>query len=276
MSALVSRPFPPTTGSPGLVQGAYGDSGNLELVVPASDQGFWVFWFNADPVEHHTGAALRCWSGGLHVPGPPVHAARITQLRAGPRYLEVLSCGGGALYRQYWTPDAGFVDAGAVATGGSVLACSAVAESDGALHAYAAHDDGSLVHLQASLAAYPHLAWTATPRDGRADRVELVELDGTLVVTTATATGLWARAVRTRAATVGIDRAGRVQVETAGRVEHPWPHLHADELAAADTTLDGGRIDVVLRAGDQLLHAHGRPQSWSEPEVMVSRIWIAS
>ena len=42
---------PSARGVPGLVQGVYGEVGNLELVVPGAD-GLWVYWFNADPVDH--------------------------------------------------------------------------------------------------------------------------------------------------------------------------------------------------------------------------------
>lgn len=54
---LSERPLPPVTGSVGITQGGYGDRGNLELVAPDPDDGFWVFWFNGDALEHRSGAA---------------------------------------------------------------------------------------------------------------------------------------------------------------------------------------------------------------------------
>jgi hypothetical protein len=63
--AILREAWPEVAGRPGLTQGRYGAAGNLELVVPAVDDGLWVGWFNRDPVESHAGAAVQRWSGAL-------------------------------------------------------------------------------------------------------------------------------------------------------------------------------------------------------------------
>lgn len=151
---IVSTDLPALTGSPWVTQGAYGDAGNLELVAPAADDGFWVFWFNADPVDHQQGAAVRCWSGGLHVfAGHRVQAARITQVQRGPRFLEALALSDGTLHRLYWTPEDGFVHAGPIATG--IADTSAVVEQPAGLHVDVRRTDGTFVRLVGDASAYP-------------------------------------------------------------------------------------------------------------------------
>jgi hypothetical protein len=159
-SALRTAELPALVGRPGLAQGVYGDVGNLELVAPAADRGFWVFWFNADEIEHRQGAAVGEWSGGLHVDtGGALNAAHISQVAAGPGFLEVLAVAtGGALQRLHWTPADGFVDDGALAR--DVRCTSAMVETrDGALHALAVDAGGRLLHLHATAVGYPQVDW---------------------------------------------------------------------------------------------------------------------
>jgi hypothetical protein len=229
MVDLTSAPLPPLAGSPGLVQGSYGDAGNLELAVPAADSGIWIFWFNADPVDHRAGAAIRCWSGGLHVfAGHRVQAARISQLRAGPNYLELLALSDARLHRLYWTPEDGFVDAGVIAT--DIASTSPVHEGKDALRIDVRTLDGAARRLIGNMDRYPSVAWTTAADDD--------------------------------------------PIEARPTVPAGLPDVAYDDLAWAETTLDGGRIDVVLRTGRELFHVHGRSSAWSEPERIVSRVWL--
>ena len=119
---LIDRPLPPVSGSSGLTQGRYGDRGNLELVAPDLHDGFWVFWFNGDAVQHRHDVLHGSWSAGLHVPtgGRRLLSVRITQVPFGPDYLEVIGrLATTGLHRWYWTPADGFVDGGAVAPASS-------------------------------------------------------------------------------------------------------------------------------------------------------------
>jgi hypothetical protein len=160
MKRLVTVSIPPVTGSPGLVQGSYGDAGNLELAVPAIDDGIWIFWFNADPVEHEAGAAMGCWSGGLHVfGGRAVDAARISQVQAGPNFLELLALSARTLHRLYWTPERGFVDAGPIAT--DVADVSPVRETGTELLVDVVDVHGARYLLAGDKLRYPNVAWTA-------------------------------------------------------------------------------------------------------------------
>lgn len=227
MPRLVTEPLPAVAGSPGLAQGAYGDVGNLELAVPAADDGIWVFWFNADRVEHHAGAAQGCWSGGLHVfAGHRVEAARITQVQAGPRYLELLALSAQVLHRLYWTPERGFVDAGPIAP--DVAAASPVRELPEQLQIEVLGTDGISRVLVGDKLRYPNVAWAA--REG--------------------------------------ERSTTGEQPPVG-----FPDLPHDALAWCATTLDGGRIDAVLRTGTELAHVHGNAGAWSDPVAIVSQVW---
>jgi hypothetical protein len=162
--ALLREAWPEVAGRPGLTQGRYGAAGNLELVVPATDDGLWVGWFNHDPVESHAGAAVRHWSGALRFArGHRYRSADITQVDAGPDFLEVVArTTDGALRRHVWSPGPGFVDHGELAA--DVASCSAVVQSpaDGSLQVAVAGRDGRVRLLRASPGpAYPTLAFEA-------------------------------------------------------------------------------------------------------------------
>jgi hypothetical protein len=149
---LVREAWPEVTGRPGLTQGRYGAAGNLELVVPAVDDGLWVGWFNRDPVESHTGAAVQRWSGALRFArGNGYVSADVTQVDAGPDFLEVVArTTGGTLRRHVWSPGPGFVDHGELA--GAVASSSAVVQgpADGSLHVAVAGRDGRVRVLRGS------------------------------------------------------------------------------------------------------------------------------
>lgn len=269
--------LPPLAGSAGLTQGAYGDVGNLELVSPAADGGLWVFWFNADEVEHRQGAARRCWSGGLHVfAGHEVTAARISQVASGPRFLEALALTADAeLHRLYWTPTEGFVHAGVLAP--DVVAASATVEAHGALHVLVVGLDATVSHLQAPLAGYPAVRWTSRSIAPRASALALgPDLSAVLVVDgqahvlryddrwqpARTVPGPWRDIALAGEYVLGLDADGR------------FAGIEARAIAATPTTLDGGRIDVVLSVADGLVHLHGDGRSWSSPHRIRSDVWL--
>jgi hypothetical protein len=269
--------LPGLTGSPGLAQGAYGDRGNLELLAPAAGGGLWVFWFNADQTEHRRGAARGCWSGGLHVfGGHDVRLARISQVSAGPRFLEAVALtGDGSLHRLYWTPDDGFVDAGVIATG--VVAASQIVEAEAALHLLAVTTDSRVLHLRASLDTYPSATWTTWPVLAGASTAVLgpdlsaaALVDGAAHVlhyvggwrTVRTVDGPWTDIALAGELVLGLDGDGR------------FAGVDAHAITAVSTTLDGGRIDVVLATAQALVHLHGDGRTWSEPRPIRSEVWL--
>lgn len=114
-----------TRGVPGLVQGAYGAAGNLELVVPDHEDGLWVFWFNADPpgTEPVGGIESGQWSAGLaFATGARYDAAAIHQTRRGPDFLEVIAATDGLVESWYWSPGPGFQRRGGTIPGSGRLA----------------------------------------------------------------------------------------------------------------------------------------------------------
>lgn len=280
-STLIEDDLPTLAGSPGLTQGAYGDAGNLELVAPAADGGFWVFWFNADPVEHRAGAAMRAWSGGLHVFGEHrVTAARIAQMQAGPRFLEALAVTDGELHRLHWTPSDGFVADGPVAR--SIATMSATVELGDELHVLGVQRNGTLVHLRGDACGYPEVQWRSSAVLGGARQVALGPDLGAAVLTgdgvkVLRYDGAW-RHVRTiRGDWTDVALAGRtvLTLDAAGRFEG----VRAHSITATATTLDGGRMDVVLASDGGLVHMHGRTDgdatTWSAPQTIRSCVWLA-
>lgn len=152
--------WPDVTGRPGLAQGRYGVMGNLELVAPATDDGVWVGWFNCDPVESYSQASVQRWSGALRFArGHRYVSADLTQVDAGPDYLEVVALtSGGNLRRHVWSPDLGFVDQGELAE--AVAVCSSVVQNpvDGSLYIATAGLDGRVQVLRGDTGpAYPRL-----------------------------------------------------------------------------------------------------------------------
>lgn len=160
-------PLPPVAGEPGLTQGAYGDHGNLELVVPAVDAGIWVLWHNADPpggIAPAAGPPPRRWSGALHFAGDldRVDVARIAQVSHGPRFLEVSAVADGRAHRLYWTPTDGFLPGGLLADDARDV--SAITElPDGRLACVVTTAAGHAVRLVAAVDRYPVLQWDRSP-----------------------------------------------------------------------------------------------------------------
>jgi hypothetical protein len=296
---LVTAALPAVRGCPDLVQGAYGDHGNLELVAPGPEPGFWVFWWNADSVERHSGVAVGAWSPGLWVPGEAADRVRIAQMRAGPLFLEALVAGPSGLHRYCWTPDAGFVRRGQLLD--QVCDVSRMVETDEAAHVLVTRPDGQTSHLSADLSTYPDLSWRAGPgptvagedatvclaRRGAglatvvssAGSAQLFGWDGQWA-TEADIAGRWSSAELKAGAVIGRHPDGSVQcaVLDADGARDPvtlWPDRQWTSLAVADTTLRGGRrVDLVLGRGDTLWHAFGTPAGpWSEPEPIRSAVW---
>lgn len=99
----------PSVGPASIVQGVYGERGNLELVVADARDGLWVHWLNADPTA--VGDVLPGdWSAGLRfATGQRYVAAQILQDTLGPNFLEVLALrADGVLESWYWSPGPGF------------------------------------------------------------------------------------------------------------------------------------------------------------------------
>lgn len=253
----------------GLVQGVYGDHGNLELVVPNRDRGFRVSWCNGDAVEA-AGVPPRGWSRGLDVDtGGRVEGVRIAQVPHGPWYLEASLLQAGEALRWTWRPDLGFVPGGAI--GPSTCAPSAIVAQDDLLHVLTANGD-RVVHRVASTDAYPATTWserTVLAAEGPVTAVDLVPRLGRLLAlvvaggharvhdlggaTTEPArlAGTWRTAVLVGSppSPVGLGADGALRgaaVPAAGAF---------DAATAASSTLDGGVLEVVALRGDQVLHA---------------------
>lgn len=164
--ALRQEPWPAVTGRPGLTQGRYGSVGNLELVAAAADGGLWVGWFNADPTESWSGAAIGRWSGALRFGARRRFLeARIAQVDAGPDWLEAVGrTADGNLRRHVWSPADGFVDHGVLAA--DVASTSAVVThpGDGSLLLAVAHHDGMVRVLRGEAGpSYPDLLLVEQP-----------------------------------------------------------------------------------------------------------------
>ncbi len=162
-------------------------TGNLELVAPAVDDGLWVGWFNLDPEETWSGAAVGAWSAASRfASGHRYVSADVTQVDAGPDFLEVVALTtDGTVRRHVWSPGPGFVDHGELAR--SVTSCSALAQlSDGSLSLTITGPDGQVRVLAATPDhAYPALTLVETipAQDARparrTDRAEAeVRVDG--------------------------------------------------------------------------------------------------
>lgn len=253
---LSEHPLPPVTGSVSITQGAYGDRGNLELVAPHPDDGFWVFWFNGDALEHRAGAARGHWNSGLHVPtGSRLQSARISQVPFGPNFLEVVGrVESGSLHRWYWTPSDGFLAGGTVAaTAGAGLA-RLVASPDRltTMHVAAA----GVEVLRSGVERYPALSWHASqvPVHGAATSVDLdvAQPDGGQSVP---ALGLVV--VGSRAHLLRPVRATGWQVGTALPGEWRTAQIHVLDRAAAVLTgldIDGRPVVAAVtldRAGSK-------------------------
>lgn len=168
---LVREPWPPVAGRPGLAQGRYGAEGNLELVVPAVDDGIWVGWFNLDLHETWSGAAIGAWSGALKFAGGHRYvSADVTQVDAGPDFLEVIALTtDGVVRRHVWSPGPGFVDHGELAR--SVVSCTALVQmADGTLSLALTRRDGLRRIVTATpTGSYPELTFDEAvhPEEGR-------------------------------------------------------------------------------------------------------------
>lgn len=298
---LLREAWPEVTGRPGLAQGRYGAAGNLELVVPAVDGGLWVGWFNCDPVESYSGAAIQRWSGALRFAhGHRYVSADVTQVDAGPAFLEVVALTtGGILRRHVWSPEPGFVDHGELT--GEIVSCSAVVQNpvDGSLQLAVAGLDGRVRILQASPgAAYPAMTFEVVdPGIAGAvtvdaawhdDHLDLVTVGGDELV------HLWCAAWGSADAAVCPAIAARLVVEPDGgrlvvalgptgrviaqRLGEPADEGIdlgvADALVAAPVRLDE-RADchVVTRRGRQLWHQR-TVQARALARAIEAEVWV--
>lgn len=297
--------FPMVTGAAGLTQSVYGDVGNLELVVPDSVRGFWVFWFNADEMEHHHGAAVGCWSAGLFVDtGNPLTALRISQLRAGQRALEVSARSGDGIERWTWTAASGFTSSGQVRTRPARIASPIVEDGD-ELHMLVLDDQG-VAHLIADAVRYPEAEWDST-RPFRADPVTLdlarsdtygvvaaLLVEEQVVLQTrsrgewqplAGPGGRWATltvaALRKNLFVVG--RVGRTWVRIATGVGARWLTdyitVGSGDIAVTASSLGGGTLEIVVGSGAVRTHyrwsIRDRRLMDPDPSPLQSEYWTA-
>jgi len=304
---LRTEDLPPLAGRPGVAQGSYGERGNLELVCPDPDNGFWVLWWNADRTDARSGARPGAWSGGLLVPTGHRHtSAAITQLQRGPAYLEVVLAGPEGVHRTTWSPEGGFWPVGQVAVAGSASRVVEPPLGD-ALHLLVG-SPSSVLHLHGSTTEYPAVDWAASPLPGAANRPDALSADGAeglLAVAATGAAGLVA--LRWRPATgwsdalpLGLDPASAevevlrlpdgdalvLSLSTDSALEARLlrsdgsttpvavPDLRAESFSVAASTVGGGRVELVVRTGATLVHtwraADGR---WAAPVAVRSEVW---
>jgi hypothetical protein len=296
---LRTEELPPVAGRPGVAQGGYGERGNLELVVPDPEDGFWVLWWNADLVDARSGARPGCWSGGLHVPTGLRHtSAAITQLRRGPKFLDAVLAGPAGLHRTTWSPDGGFAPASLVAAGPVVSSCAVVEPPLGhALHVLVSTAD-DVRHLQAPADRYPELAWSSSAlpaapgaavalAPANAERLLAVAAEpDAVVVLRWTPDGGWVREEELPATrgwrevavvgslVLGLDESGYLCAAATEDGHASAPDVVADSFTAAASTVDGGRIEVVTRRGTTLQHLWtDAAGSWCPAADVRSEVW---
>jgi hypothetical protein len=300
---LLREGWPEVTGRPGLTQGRYGAAGNLELVAPAVDDGLWVGWFNRDPVESHSGAAIQRWSGAMRFAhGHRYVSADVTQVDAGPDFLEVVALTtGGTLRRHVRSPGPGFVDRGELA--GAIASCSALVQSpvDGSLQVAVAGLDGRVRILHGSPGqAYPALAFegvdpgiagiVAVDAAWHQGHLDLLTVDGDdrarlrCVDRARTDTGGGpVRAARLVVEPdggrrlVALGPTGRVTLRPLDAPEDAGIDLGVvDALAAAPVQVDGrAECHVVLRRGRQLWH-HRISRAGVGTGLIEAQVWVPS
>ena len=264
--------LPKLRGAPGLTQGAYGERGNLELVVPDADDGLWVFWFNNDHSIGNLGAQPGGWSGGLRFAcGTRYDGAAIVQSRHGPNWLEVVAVGVGVARRYTWRPESGFSETGqpwhAVGTP------SAIETDDGILHV-ATNSSADGIELRTSRGSIYQQSVS-----GNVQGLALL-LDGRLVWSDddgfhrGTEIG---GAARQKLASAGDDVAwiedGRVVLERGPDLALVGAAL---SFALATSRTDRDRLEVVVRGEGGLWHARLdlESRSWLTVEPIVSRVLI--
>lgn len=154
-----------TTGAVSLVQGAYGDRGNLELVACDTADGLWVFWFNADLEA----ASLQSpevppgsWSSGLpFAAGRRYLDAAILQSALGPDHLEVLALDEDhVLESWFWSPGPGFQKRDLPAA--VEVSRFGASHQAGTLRLTVEDTAGAIMHLFSPPDGYPLRAWMPT------------------------------------------------------------------------------------------------------------------
>jgi hypothetical protein len=273
--------IPPVAGSLGLVQGAYGDRGNLELCFPDPGSGLWVCWFNNDPPGATAEVSSGSWSQGLRFGRAAYQSATIIQARRGPDYLEVVACTGEGLHRWTWQPEAGFTQTDVLPSDVGPLDDAFCMETETGLVVVARASDQLLVWDGAD-ADYPTLSWSTRPVTTLPDRTVQVATTGladeTLCHAAVTASGDvllrgahadWVAVPTLRDVTcVAWPQGGRGQqllaaaaegvlmVDIAAGVSQSVVNVPAaDAIAAAWSTTDAERrLELIVRTGHQLSH----------------------
>ena len=277
---------PPLAGIPGTTQGVYGDAGNLEFVAPDPHDGFWVFWFNGDALDHRQGPPAGRWSGGLHiVTGTVVSSVNISQVVFGPYFLEAVIVEAGTASRVVWSPDQGFVRAEELIRCAEPMV-SAIVGTTAALHCLVRGADGRVSHLRAGVERYPELVWHPVPSPDSTDVVAIslspdpARPDGLLaaLISSTRVTALqftgdewvldgeeptdWLSvcvvAGGDRPCYVGLTRTGVVQLGEwtpayAWRLSEPAIPT-ADTVAACWSSLEGGVIEILTLHASEITH----------------------
>lgn len=281
---LHDEAWPPVGGRPGIAQGMYGRGGNIELVAPAVDDGLWVGWYNNDPDDDQSGAALRQWSGALRFGrGRRYVSADVTQAPDGT--LETVALDARSmLVRHVWSAAQGYVERGELASGvtehsavvfdASGVARVAVRLADGAvnlidvvsgaakrigegLHASAAVHDG---HIDVLVAGGDDSRIACPGGDTQVDAHSRAVIAGSF--------GRWV---------IAADAYTAVLIEVGGAARVPLGPL--GEMAASAVAVDGRDcIDLVARDG--LLVRHVRVDIGSARVVVdrpvAAQVWVES
>ena len=168
-------PLAPAQGVHAVIQGSYGEVGNLELVVPDPLDGLWVYWRNNDAHDIRPGAVAGGWSAGLRfAQGARYGTVSVLQTRHGPNNIEVIAISNAAAHRIFWNPETGFSSADCVGTTQTVAASLfeddrpphdlIMVSTDGDQVAVQYGESKSYPRLHFANRRYPELRWDDSPQ----------------------------------------------------------------------------------------------------------------
>lgn len=288
--------WPGIIGAPGLVQGAYGSAGNLELVAPSSDEGLWVGWFNTDAHENFSGPARDRWSGALRFAlGRSYIMARISQVQIGHNALEVLALtSDGILARHVWRESQGFEEM-AVVHEGVLSASGIVVMPDGTHSAVVVNQDRAVYLLKGDVHSYPLWDPVEISLPYSADFVDAALHSGHLEVLTVS-NGVAHIHCPTQG-TVGLGKADTalLVVDSAQRRwilghreskatlytlgdrhlenEITFASVAATAMASTDIAQKSG-VDIVYRRGNSLHHLRVTPDGAGLSRPVRAEVWL--
>jgi hypothetical protein len=278
---ILSR-IPPAAGSIGVIQGAYGARGNLELCYPDPSSGLWVCWFNNDPPGTSAPVPPGFWSQGLRFGQEGYTSATITQATRGPDFLEVLGCAGDRLHRWTWRPESGFGLTDVLPSPLGPVSDPCCLETATGLVAAARATDRLLVWDGEADDGYPSLSWLTRPVIPLPDRTVQVATtavaDDALRFAAVSSSGqvllggvdaewvrlptpadvtlvAWPRGGHGRHLLVATADGVHVVDVVGGEPQRIVDVPGAEALAAAWSKTDGeSRLELVLRCGHQISH----------------------